>query len=91
METTSTLKSKRKNVEEPMEKKKSWEFIDVECRVDKKTSFKWNTLFQAFQSKYFQFLLQDDPSIEFSKVIYKNISRSRLHQVAAKMPVLPCH
>ena len=62
METTSALKIKRKIVEEPIEKQEYWAFIDTECRDDKKTSFKWNTLFQTFQSKYFQVILQYDPS-----------------------------
>ena len=65
-----------------------WSFTDTECRVDKKISFKWNTLFQEFQTKVFQVLLQDDPSVELSKGIYKNISKYRLHREASKTPVL---
>ena len=90
MATTSILKSKRNIVEEPVEKPKGWEFMDTECRVDNKTFFKWNNLFQEFQCKEFLVLLQDDPSTELSKGIYKNISRSRLHRAVAKTPVLPC-
>ena len=67
-----------------------WTFIDTMCRVDKKVVFTWNTLFQAFQNKEFQVLLQDDPSIELSKGIYKNIAKSGLHQATARTPVLPC-
>lgn len=62
----------------------------MECRVDKMTSFKWNTLFQALQTKYFQVLLQYDPSKKLSKGIYKNILEFRLHQATTKTPVLPC-
>ena len=72
-----------------MEKQESQAFTDTKCRVDKKTVFKWNTLFQAFQSKEFQVILQDDPSTNLSKGIYKNISRSGLHRAVAKNPVLP--
>ena len=90
MEINLALKGKRNIVEELVEKQEIWAFIDTECRTDKNTSFKWNTLFQAFQSKEFQVLLQDDLSTELSKGIYKNISRSRLYRVATKPPVLPC-
>lgn len=61
----------------------------MECKVDKKTSFKWNTLFQEFQYKEFQVMLHDDPSAELSKWIYKNISKSGLHREEAKTLVLP--
>ena len=56
MASTSSLKSKRKTVEEPVEKQESWAFIDTECRVDKNTTFMWNTFFQEFQYKVFQVL-----------------------------------
>ena len=46
-------------------------------------------MFQAFRKKEFQVLLQDDPSMELSKVIYKNISKSSLHRVATKTPFFP--
>ena len=67
MESTSALKRKRKIVEELVEKQESWAFTDTECRFDKKITFKWNILFQAFQTKEFQVLLQDDTSAELSK------------------------
>ena len=67
-----------------------WTFTDTECRVDKKVVFTWNTLFQAFKKKEFQVLLQDDLSTKLRKSIYMNISKSGLHWVAAKSPVLPC-
>ena len=62
----------------------------MECRVDKTIAFKWNTLFQAFQTKEFQVLLQYDPSIYLKKWIHKNILKSGLHREAMKNPVLPC-
>ena len=34
-----------------------WIFADTECRVDKKITFTWNSLFQAFQDKEFQILI----------------------------------
>ena len=64
--------------------------MDTECKVDIKSALKWNTLFQAFQSKEFHVLLQDDLSTKLSKGIYKTIPISRLHQVATENPVLPC-
>ena len=62
MESTPTLKIKRNNVEEPVEKQESWAFTDTKCRVDKKIDFRGNTLLQAFQTKEFQVLFQYDPS-----------------------------
>ena len=35
-------------------------------------------------------IFQDDPSIELSNFIYKNISRSGLYRATTKPPVLPC-
>jgi hypothetical protein len=40
--------------------------------------------------KRFKVFLQDYPSIELNKSIYKNISNSGLHWIASKTPVLPC-
>ena len=88
--STSSLKSKRKTIEELVEKHELWEFIDTKCRVNKKIDLKWNTLFQAFQNEEFQVFLQDDTSTKLSKGIYKNISKSRLHRAAARTSVLPC-
>ena len=90
MAPTSTLKSKRKTIEESMEKQEICAFIDTKCQVDKKIAFKQNTPFQAFQTKEFQVLIQDDPSMKLSKGIFKNISKSGLHQATTKTPVLPC-
>ena len=90
MESKSTFKNKRKTIEEPAEKQEMWTFTNTECRVDKKIAFKCNTFFQAFQTKEFQFLLQDDLSMELSKYIYNNISKYGLHWAATKTPVLPC-
>jgi hypothetical protein len=62
MASTSLLKNKINTIEESMEKQEMWTFTDTECRVDKKVSFKWNTLYQVFQKKEFQVFIQDDPS-----------------------------
>ena len=69
MASKYTLKNKRKAIEEPMEKQEMWTFTDTECWVDKKFVFTWNTLFQAFQNKKFQVLLQDDPSTDLNRSI----------------------
>ena len=90
MTSNSILKNKRKTVEELAKKQEMWTFTNTECQVDKKVIFTWNTLFQEFQKKEFEVLLQDDPSIELSKSIYKNISKSGLHRATTKNPVLPC-
>ena len=79
MESTLTLKSKRNIVKELVEKQESWAFTDAECKVDKKIALNWNMLFQAFESKESQVLLQDDFSNELSDGIYKNISRFGLY------------
>ena len=34
-----------------------WTIADTECRVDKKVSYTWNSLFQEFQDKEFLMLL----------------------------------
>ena len=73
-----------------VEKQESLVFTYTECKVDNKTAFKWNNLFQAFQSKEFQVLFQYDLSIELRKRIYRNISRFGLYQATTKPPVQPC-
>ena len=90
MASNSVLKSKRKVVEEPTKEQGIWIFVDTECWVDKKVIFTWNSLFQAFQDKEFQVLLQDDPNTELSKGIYINIIKSGLHLEAIGTPVLTC-
>ena len=90
MASTSMLKNKRKFVKELINKKGAWIFADIECKVDQKVTFTWNSLFQAFQDKYFQMLLQDDVSTELSKEVYKNMINSGLHRATVKTPVLPC-
>jgi hypothetical protein len=92
MEITSSLKNKRKFVyiQEQVEGQEGCIFTDNESQVDKKIAFQWNTLFQAFQSKEFQVLLQDDPNIDLSKGIHHNISKFGLYRVVAKPPILPC-
>ena len=89
MEITTALKRKRNIVKELVAKQESWAFTSTKCKVDKRTTFKWNILFQAFQYKEFKVLLQDDPSTELRRGIYKNISRFGLYWAAAKPPVLP--
>ena len=84
------LKKKRNIVEEPTKEQEMWIFANTECRVDKKVTLTWNSLFQAFQDKEFQMLLQNDASIELSKDVYKNIIKSRLHRATIKTLVLPC-
>ena len=73
MESTSMLKNKRKVVEESIKEQGTWIFADTECKADKKVTFTWNSLFQAFQDKDFQMLMQDDVSTKLSKEVYKNI------------------
>ena len=48
------------------------------------------TIFEAFQGKEFQILLQDDVSTKLSKEVYKNIIKFGLHRAAVKTMVLPC-
>ena len=67
-----------------------WIFSNIECWVDKKIVFTWNSLFQAFRDKEFKVLLQDDPSTKLSKGIYINIINSQLHQEATRTLILPC-
>ena len=90
MSSTSVLKNKRKIVEEPAKEQGMWIFVDTECQVDKKVPFTWNSLFQAFQDKEFQLLLQDDVTTELSKEVYKNIIKSGLQRAAIKTLILPC-
>ena len=90
MASKSMIRNKGKDVEEPIKELGIWTFVDIECRVDKKVSYTWNSLFQAFQDKEFLMLLQDDVSTELSKEVYKNIIKSGLHRAAVKTLVLPC-
>lgn len=53
MESNLTFNIKRNIVEESVEKQECWEFTDIECKVDKKNTFKHNILFEEFQSKEF--------------------------------------
>ena len=63
------IKNKGKAIEEPTKEHGIWIFADTECRVDKKVSYTWNSLFQAFQDKEFLMLLQDDASNNLSKEV----------------------
>ena len=67
-----------------------WIFADTECKVDKKPTFTWNLLFQAFQDKEFQMLLQNDVSTQLRKEVYRNIIKYGLHRAVVKTLVLPC-
>ena len=90
MASNSVLKNKRNIVEEPTKEQGMWIFADTECQLDKKVTFTWNSLFQAFQDKEFQILLQNDVSTKFRKEVYKNIIKSGLHREVVKTLVLPC-
>ena len=89
MASKSVLKIKRKTIEEPTKEQGMCIFANTECRVDKKVTFTWNSLFQEFQEKELQILLQDDMSIELSKEIYKNIIKFGLHREIVKTLILP--
>ena len=90
MASTSMMKNKGKVVKELIKEHEIWIFSNTECRVDKKVTFTWNSLFQAFQDKVFLMLLQDDVSTQVSKEVYKNIIKYGLHRAAVKTLVLPC-
>ena len=90
MESTSVIKNKRKVVEEPIKEQGTWIFANTECKVDKKVTFTWNSLFQSFQDKDFQMLLQVDVSTGLIKEVHKNIIISGLHRAVVKTLVLPC-
>ena len=57
MASTSMIKNKGKVVKEPIKDQGIWIFADTECKSDKKVTYTWNSLFQAFQDKYFLMLL----------------------------------
>lgn len=67
-----------------------WIFADIEYRVDNKVTFTWNSLFQAFQDKEFQMILQEYVRIELSNEVFKNIIKSGLHRAVVKTLVMPC-
>ena len=92
MESTFSLKNKSKTIEiqEQAKGKESWIFMDTKCQVDWKVFFQWKCLFQDFQTREFQVLFQDDPILEMSKELYRNISKSGLYRVVSKPFILPC-
>ena len=51
MASNSMIKNKGKAFEELTKEIGIWTFADTRCRVDKKVSYTWNSLFQAFQDK----------------------------------------
>ena len=90
MESTFVLKKKRKVIKELVKGQWMWIFVDIKCKVDKKVTFTWNSLFQEFQDKEFQILLQGDVSTELSKEVCKNIIKSGLHRPTVKTSILAC-
>ena len=65
-------------------------FTNIECKIDRNISFEWNQMFQAFLTRDYHMLQQDDLCMELSKEIYKNISKSELYRAAAKPLILLC-
>ena len=53
MASNYLVERKRNIVEEPTKEQGMWIFIDTECQIDKKVTFTWNSLFQAFQDMEF--------------------------------------
>ena len=90
MASTSMIKNKGKFVEEPTKEHGIWIFADTECKVDKKVTYTWKYLFQAFQDKDFLMLLQDDVSTKISNEVYRNIIKYGLHRAIVKTLVPPC-
>ena len=89
MACTSMWKNKINIVKKLSKEQGMWIFANTECWVDKKVTFTWNSLFQAFQDKEFQILLQDDVSTELSKEVYKNSIKFGLHRAVVKTLVFP--
>ena len=56
MAPNSVLNNKRNIFEEPAKEQGKWIFADIEWQVDKKVTFTWNSMFQAFQDKECQIL-----------------------------------
>ena len=90
MASNSVLKRKRKIVKESSKEQIIFIFVDTRCCVDKKVTFTWNSLLQAFQDNEFQVLLQGDICTELRNEIYRSIIKSRLHWATLKTSVLPC-
>ena len=90
MASNSMIKNKGKAIEDPIKEHGIWIFVDTKCKVDKKVSYTWNYLFQAFQDKEFLMLLQDDVSTKLRKEVYRNIIKYGLHRATVKTWVLPC-
>ena len=45
MASNSMIKNMGKVVENPIKEHGIWIFVDTECKVDKKVSYTWNSLF----------------------------------------------
>jgi hypothetical protein len=48
MALDSLIKNLNKIVKESIKEDGVWIFLDTECKVDKKVSYTWTSLFQAF-------------------------------------------
>jgi hypothetical protein len=57
MASTSLTNNLKKTVEDLVKENGIWIFSDTECKADKKVSYTWNYLFQAFQDKELLMLL----------------------------------
>ena len=90
MASTFVLKNQRNAFEEPFKDQGMCIFADTEFKVYKKVTFTWDSLFQAFQDKEFQMLMQNDVSTELIKEVYTNIINYGLHKAVVKTLVLPC-
>ena len=78
MPSTLLTKNLKKTVEEPLKENGIWNFVDMECKANKKVCYTWTSLFQTFQDKEFLMLLQDDASTKSIKEIYRNIVKPGL-------------
>ena len=78
MESTSLAKNLKKTVEDLVKENGIWIFADTKCKANKKVCYTWTYLFQEFQDKESQVLLQEDIITKLRKEIYK-----KHHQVWA--------
>lgn len=90
MASTSSLKSNRKTIEELVEKSEIWHSLTQSAESMRRLPSNGILYFKHYKTKEYQVLLQDDPSMELNKGIYKNISKFGLHRATSKTLVLPC-
>lgn len=62
-------------------------FMHIECIITKDTCFTWGLEYQILKNGYYSHLSRDDKHEEVSIDIFQNITRSCLHEVAAR-PIL---